>query len=362
MPKKAFQKRGSKTVSTLRMQRGERVFIGVDVHKSTYYVAAWSDARGLIATWVQPSDPQVLRSRLAIHAQHIEEVVYEAGPTGFALVRVLREAGFDAEVVAPSRIPSEPGIAAKCDRLDCRKLAQFAAKRLLHPVRVPSRQEETDRQIVRLREQLVQKKRCIRQQIKSFLLLHGISMPSGLNQWSRAAVEELKSVRLDEGLRYCLDVLLDELFHAEAQVKHVTSKVEELACTPRHRQTQALLRTVPMVGLITAMTFKTELFAPERFTNERQVAQIAGLAPQVRQSGNTRHEVGLGRAGNIRLRTILVEAAWRWVRNDPRAQERYRRLIANSGNAKKAIVGMARKLSIILWCISTRQEGYKAVA
>ncbi len=117
-----------------------------------------------------------------------------------------------------------------------------------------------------------------------------------------------------------------------------------------------------MVGLITAMTFKTELFAPERFTNERQVAQIAGLAPQVRQSGNTRHEVGLGRAGNIRLRTILVEAAWRWVRNDPRAQERYRRLIANSGNAKKAIVGMARKLSIILWCISTRQEGYKAVA
>ena len=90
----------------------------------------------------------------------------------------------------------------------------------------------------------------------------------------------------------------------------------------------AVLRTVPGVGLITAMTFRLELPEPERFDHDGQVARMVGLAPQVRQSGETRREGGLLKSGNARLRTVLVEAAWRWVACDEAAARRYRRLVA----------------------------------
>ena len=89
---------------------------------------------------------------------------------------------------------------------------------------------------------------------------------------------------------------------------------------------------------------------------------MAGLAPQVRQSGQTRREGGLLKSGNARLRTVLVEAAWRWVAGDAAAQAKYRRLVATTGNGKKAIVGMARRLAILLWRLSLSGEPYRAAA
>ncbi len=89
---------------------------------------------------------------------------------------------------------------------------------------------------------------------------------------------------------------------------------------------------------------------------------MTGLAPQVRQSGQTRHEGGLLKSGNARLRTVLVEAAWRWIRYDGAAAHRDRQLVANTGSGKKAIVAMARRLGVLLWRLSVRGEPYRAVA
>jgi transposase len=107
-----------KAGSGLRLVRGERVFVGVDAHKRDYHVAVWSEERELIATWVQPASAVVLIRRLARHIERVEQVVYEAGPMGYGLVRALRGAGFRAEVIAPSEVPAAPGGRAKSDRLD----------------------------------------------------------------------------------------------------------------------------------------------------------------------------------------------------------------------------------------------------
>ena len=69
---------------------------------------------------------------------------------------------------------------------------------------------------------------------------------------------------------------------------------------------------------------------------------MTGLAPMVRQSGATRREGGLIRSSSARLRTALVEAAWRWVACDEAAKAAYRRLVGNTGSGKEAIVGVAR--------------------
>ena len=78
----------------------------------------------------------------------------------------------------------------------------FSAKRLLAFVTVPTPEQEADRQVLRLREQIVRKSRCVQQQIKSFLLQYSIPEPVGLTNWSKTAVEELKGTDLSSGLRF----------------------------------------------------------------------------------------------------------------------------------------------------------------
>ena len=78
------------TDSPVRLDAREVVHAGVDVHKATYHVALYSTTRGVLTTWVQPASPQALVDRLAPIRKHVAAVVYEAGPTGFALARRLR--------------------------------------------------------------------------------------------------------------------------------------------------------------------------------------------------------------------------------------------------------------------------------
>jgi transposase len=345
-----------------RCEPGEELHVGVDVHKATYHVALLSDRRGIVATWAQPARPGLLAERLMPLREAVAQVVYEAGPTGFALSRHLKAAGYRVEVIAPSKTPAAPGPAPKTDRLDCRRLAVFAQKGLLQPVRVPTEQEEADRQVLRLREQLVRKARSVQQQVKAFLLQHGIGEPKGLDHWSGAALQALRRLALGAELRFCLDVLLDELDHARDQVARVTKWLRDLSKAERHRAAVANLRSVPGVGPVTAMTFRLELPEPGRFEHDGQVARMLGLAPQVVQSGQTRRSGRLLKSGNARLRTILVEAAWRWVARDEAAKVVYRRLVGNTGSGKKAIVAMARRLGVLLWRLSVRNEPYRAAA
>jgi hypothetical protein len=122
--------------------------------------------------------------------------------------------------------------------------------------------------------------------------------------------------------------------------------------------------SLPGVGVITAAAFRPELPEPRRFDHEGQVARMAGLAPQVRRSGETRREGGplKLKSGNARLRTVPVEAAWRWARYGESAARRYRQPVADTGSGKKAVVAMARRLGVLLWQLSVHGEPYRAVA
>src|SRR4051794_10490682 len=211
----------------IRLEQGEAVHVGVDVHKASYSVALFSDGRGLITTRVQPARPEILIERLRPLREGIAQVAYEAGPTGFGLARRLRAEGFKAQVIAPSKLLAPVGPEAKSDRLDCRRLDQLSAKGLLHPVRVPTEREEADRQVLRLRGLLVRKAHSVQSQIKSFLLQHGIAEPAGLAHWSKTSVAALRGLALLPELGFCLDLLLDELAHAWEQVRRVTVRLKE---------------------------------------------------------------------------------------------------------------------------------------
>lgn len=339
-------------------QPGERAHVGLDVHKKSIHVAVWAGER-IAAHWVMPADYAQVAAKLAGWRAALVRIVYEAGPTGYGLARQLRAAGLAVEVIAPSKTPQPADRSAKSDRLDGFQLAEFSAKGLLRAVTIPSEQEEADRQVMRARDQAMGKLRRVKQQIKSFLLQHGIGEPKGLEHWSLAAVGQLRTVVLGEELRFCLDLLLAELDFQREQVRRINGRIEQLSVQVRHGAAVEVLSDHPAVGPITAMSFRAELHHAERFSSGQEVAQYVGLAPKVRQSGQTRRDGPISKTGRGYLRALLVQAAWRWVRTDERAQTVYQRLLHNTGVAQKAIVGLARRLAIVLWRMMTTGELYR---
>jgi transposase len=342
----------------LDLLEGEEVFVGVDVHKKTYSVSVWSAQRGLVTRWVQPALVAVLAGRLEAIKSQVVRVVYEAGPTGFGLYRGLRGLGFSVDVVAPSKTPSVPAALGKSDRRDADTLAFLAWKGMLQAVAVPGLEEEADRQVSRRHKQAAGDAKRAKHRIKSLLLQHGLAEPAGLEHWSRAAIEALRQLPLREGVRFTLDGLLSDLRHAQEQVDQAKAQLAKLAESERHATAVSLLRKVPGVGLLTAMTFRTEVLRPERFQTAEQLASFCGLAPWVSRSGSTTRKGPITKAGNARVRTVLVEAAWQWVRRDPGARRLYRRLVANTASRQKAVVAMARRLAVLLWGILVTGDVY----
>ena len=105
----------------------EQFHVGIDVHKRSYHVSL-RRADGRAMSMVSPASPSAVVELLSGLNIRVGAVAYESGPTGFSLARMLLNVGIPAIVAAPSKIPRSVTPGAKCDRLDCLKLADYAAR------------------------------------------------------------------------------------------------------------------------------------------------------------------------------------------------------------------------------------------
>lgn len=335
----------------------DTIYVGIDVHKKKNHAALRVDGR-LQRTWVMPAGPEHVLASLESLRDNEHHIAYEAGPTGYELVRKLRENQLNADVIAPGKTPRPANEGNKSDSMDCREIARYLEKDMLTPVAIPTRQEEADRQITRLREQVRKKVTCHKQQINSFLLQHNIQPPEKLCWWSKSSVRKLAQMELSEGLDFTLDMHLKQLSQSQQVLQRVEKKIRQMSREDRYCPEAQLVQTHPGVGVRTGMAYLTEIFRPHRFDGPEGVSKILGLAPHVRESGEHRTEVGRIPAGRKGLRRMLVQAAWIWIRVDPWAKEKYKHLVSNTGEPNKAIVGMARRMAAGLWCMITRKEEY----
>ena len=337
------------------------VYVGLDVHKKSVH-AAWRLNGREVDTWVMAADVAAVVRSLSRFKPGLKRIVYEAGPTGYGLARALRKAGLPTEVVAPGKTPQPANRDSKSDRIDCRKLAEFAEKGLLKAVGVPTEEEEADRQTLRLRDQLTKKRRRVMQQIKSLLLQHGIPEPPGLKNWTKAGIAALSELELRPQIRLSLDCLVEELVHLTTLLERAKRAMGKLSRQAHHREQHRRVRTHPAVGPTLAMAWLTEVYQPERFQNAKALTKYVGLAPRVSQTGETRREGPLMKTGQGTLRALLVQAAWRWVAQDERAAAVFERIVGNTGKRQKAIVAMARRMAVNLWCMLVRGEDYRRSA
>ena len=330
------------------------IWVGVDVHKASYAVAV-RDQEGRAVQFTMAADNDAFVRKIVSYGQPVALVVYEAGPCGYSLYRACEAAGIAALVAAPSRIPRPVTRGNKTDRLDCRKLADYAARDMLVPVSVPAKEEEMLRGLQRRRHGLTDRIRSTKQNIKSLLLEYHIEEPHGLTTWSKTSVEALRRLALGSVLRDTLDSYLRELAYLESE-RHSVDQAIAKATSQELSQRIRILQSVPGVGVVLAMTFACEIFRPERFADGERLSSYVGLAPVVSQSGEGAATGSLVRTGQQRLRSLLVECAWTHKGRDAGAESLYRRILSRTGHAQKAIVAVARRLLTLLWrlCIENR--------
>ncbi len=322
-------------------------FVGIDVHKRTYHVTGvWEDGREEFIKSM-PADKEILVKYLAQWRMYRIMAVYEAGYFGYALHDYLIEHGIECMVTPPSLVPGEYGNRVKTDRRDSRKLALYCAKGFLKSVYVPTVEERSHRQVIRTRRQLVNDRIRKQNQIKSFLTQYGIPFPDILGKWSKQYIEKLNCIRLnDRWLKKSFEKLIRAYEFVDGQIVEQTKLLKELAKEERYRERVAILRSIPGIGIISAMEMLLELQDVERFSKADQLAAYVGLTPSQFSSGDRVRMGRITRIGKQQLRALLIEAAWIFVRKDATANETYTRIRARAGS-KRAIVAIARRLLLI---------------
>ena len=119
----------------------------------------------------------------------------------------------------------------------------------------------------------------------------------------------------------------------------------------------AQLMSLRGIGITSAWIFEKEFFGWRNFGNRREVGACAGLTPTPYNSGESRREQGISKAGNKRIRTLIVEISWSWLRYQPRSElsRWFTERFAHGGKRMRriGIVALARKLLIALWRFRT---------
>ena len=290
-------------------------------------------------------------------------VIYEAGQDGFWIQRALSALGYEVLIVDPASIPVERRARrAKTDRLDAIKLVVSLLGWLrgecdrMHVIRVPTEEAEAQRHLARDRGELQKEIGQHRDRIRKLLRTVGC--------WD--SVEGKIAERLEQGvvcshdgqplpaqLKARLERECARLALAEKQLAALEkSLIEELPEAVRGRIEQ--LMRLKAIGRVGALRLVLELYWRD-FDNRRQVGSCVGLAPQPYDSGESRVDQGISKQGNRRVRALLIEMAWFWLRYQPDSAlaKWFVRRTQGSGTNKRgkriAIVAVARRLAIALW-------------
>ena len=324
--------------------------LGIDVHAESYRVVRQIDhATPQPAQKFTPKDFLAWAEKQLTQAEQVHSC-YEAGPLGYGLHRALLKLGIHNLVIRPQNW-DELRKGVKTDKTDALALTQRLDRyvqgnvRALAVIRVPTPEQELARSQSRQREQLMSHRLRLEAQGRSLLLFNGVGVRG--RWWQESHWGQLKA-QVSAPLLELLSVLRDLLLAVQTQLEAATKRLEKAASTqPRG------------VGALTSQVLEREILSWDRFKNRRQVASLTGMCPGVRASGNKTQSGPITKHGSRRLRTALVELAWRWVRFQPdyKPVKRVWAVLSSpksSGPAKKkAIVAVGRHLAIDLWRLNT---------
>ncbi|MEI6001797.1 IS110 family transposase [Paraburkholderia bengalensis] len=299
--------------------------------------------------WSLPSDTRIV-------------VSYEAGQDGF-WIRLDIRSREPAMCAAQRECSRDRKRRAKTDRLDVIKLVVSlrawlrGERERMHVIQVPSLQDEASRHLMRDRAQLHKEvlQHCDR--MRKLLITFGCRDQPDIRQFAgRLARDDVRCYDgspLPPELRERLLRECERLALAQEQLAALDKARQSRLPEPVRQRIHHLTR-LQGVGRLGGSRLVLELFW-RQFTNRRQVGACVGLVPQPYDSGEIQTDQGISKQGNARVRALLVEMAWSWIRHQPASaltqwfNQRTQGTGPNRRHRRIAIVAVARRLAIALW-------------
>jgi transposase len=296
--------------------------------------------------------------------------VYEAGWSGFWLVRWLAKYGIETHVIQPSSVPVDRRARrAKSDGIDAELLLRTllawlrGEPRVCSMVPMPTEADEDARRRVRERAELIAERVGLVNRISAILATLGAGEYNPLRRDRRQRLDELRTAlgdSLPTHARAKIARMLDRLELLLIQITELEQSRDAVLEDKNPDRAASMIQQLAKlrgVGVQTATVLVHEGFVRE-FTNGKALGSYAGLTATPYSSGGIEREQGIGKAGNARLRTVMVELAWLWQRyqSDSAQVSWFRERISGTGRRirKVMVVALARKLLIALWRFATQ--------
>lgn len=343
---------------------GQNIFTGIDVHLKSWTVSIYTE-KLFHKKFTQPPSAKVLHDYLERNFPNATYYsVYEAGFSGFWAHYDLMELGINNIVVNAADVPtSQKEKLHKDDKVDSMKLGRSLRNGELNPIYIPQQATLNERSLVRIRASVVKDMTRLKLQIKSFLYFYGLNYPPQFENrnthWSNRFMKWLKEdikFAYSEG-QEAYNLLIRKAEEQRALLLEATRKVRDLSRTEKYAHNMKLLRLIPGIGPITAITLLTEIVDVKRFKDTDHLASFVGLIPGRHSSGEKDKNTEMTFRGHDFIKRTLIESSWIAARYDPSLNMAYHKY-AQRMEPNQAIIRIARKLLNRIYFVLTKQQEY----
>lgn len=363
--------------------------IGMDVHSTNYTLCAMEPVIGaedriFANIKVTPDYKNILmfienlKLKLGLNDTYDIECGYEAGCLGYSLYNQLTAAGVKCVILAPTTMFTQQGQRIKTDARDAVMIAQCLSYGGYHPVYIPTQEDDSVKEYLRMRDDHKLALKKVKQQINAFCLRHGYHYEK--TKWTIAHLKWLKQLEMPGLYRETMDEYMASYEEQTAKIERFDSRIEEIASQERYQEKVKKLVCFLGIKTHTALSLIVETGDFERFAKGNIYAAYLGLAPGERSSSDDINRLGITKTGNRYLRLLLIESAGgickgavghkskdlRQRQNgnpadviayadkaNTRLRSRYYKFIRHGKKRNVAVAAIARELACFIWGMMT---------
>lgn len=361
--------------------------IGMDVHTSNYTLCIFEpsfehDGTVHCITQVKPEVKNIIHVIETFKKKHENEELnivcgYEAGCLGYSLYHELKEKGIECVILAPTTMKTEKGgRKLKNDYRDAKMIAECLAYGGYSAVHIPTELDNSVKEFIRMRDDIKENLKSIKQQIIAFLTRNGKQF-EGKSFWTRKHIDWINTVSFSEPLlQDTLKEYMIEYNHLCNRIETLDRQIEEISLKEKVQQLQCLIG----IKTHTALSLIVETSDFNRFKKGNMYSAYLGLIPGDDSSGGHENKLGITKAGNSHLRRLLVEAAQGYTRGrvgfkskdlksrqekcssevvayadraNERLRRKYYRMTLRGKKFNVAKTAIARELACFVWGIMT---------
>ena len=343
---------------------GQNIYVGFDVHLKSWKVCIMTE-RMKLKPFSQDPKPEILVNYLKKNFPGGNyHSAYEAGFCGYWIHHKLLSLGVNNMVVNAADIPTtHKEKVAKEDKRDSQKIARSLRSGELTPIFVPPMEASDDRGLLRCRSTFVKESTRNKNRIKAYLNYNGIDTKEfdGEKHWSANFLNWLETIEFSkQSGKIGLNAYLEHQRYLRAAVLGLTKKVGQLSREEEYLENVRLLRSIPGIGLITAMTYLTEIGDIFRFKTVDRYCSYIGIVPSTHSSGEKDRTGNMTSRTNKAILSTLVECSWIAVRHDPALRNYYHKLCLRM-EPNNAIIRVAKKLAKIMRSLLINKKAYVAI-